>query len=469
MTMHPSRSSGAAQNDNRSVVSLQDLVAEGHLWAGGAFSEHIAYFAEVTFSAQDKTAEIEHAELHFNNLGLSPHLVNLFVGRGVPNLTSFAPHSSYIGDTVLPSFAVTALFGGDGDSAFSTMGQYNLVEVNGMAKGRFIYSVGADSGGSFGTHTTQNAYAHVGFKVGGMRLDGEGDTTGNAQKPWAENAVTVDVYGYRSVSNTTTVDLTMPFVDLIYVLGGHVRGTAGSFEVDGGIVRESHSQASVAGVGVKALALYSELSYVVYPWLVPAVRVEYLSLAPDGADHINDLRVLAGAAALVRPNLKLTLTGAVEHANASPAAGWSADGSDRAAAPTPGSAVTEFESIELGLAYALERMQFGRKLIAFPRVASKLALMATETMIARQLTYFAAREKDSDRRCDIEAGMAKLLAARIAWSNADNALQIHGGNGYALEYPISRVLCDARILNIFEGAAEIQAQVIARGLISGRN
>jgi (2S)-methylsuccinyl-CoA dehydrogenase len=126
-------------------------------------------------------------------------------------------------------------------------------------------------------------------------------------------------------------------------------------------------------------------------------------------------------------------------------------------------------ALELGLAYALERMQFGRKLIEFPRVASKLALMTTETMIARQLTYFAAREKDSDRRCDIEAGMAKLLAARIAWSNADNALQIHGGNGYALEYPISRVLCDARILNIFEGAAEIQAQVIARGLISGRN
>jgi (2S)-methylsuccinyl-CoA dehydrogenase len=126
-------------------------------------------------------------------------------------------------------------------------------------------------------------------------------------------------------------------------------------------------------------------------------------------------------------------------------------------------------ALELGLAYALERSQFGRKLIAFPRIAGKLALMATETMVARQLTYFAAREKDGDRRCDIEAGMAKLLAARVAWSNADNALQIHGGNGYALEYPISRVLCDARILNIFEGAAEIQAQVIARGLIAGRN
>jgi (2S)-methylsuccinyl-CoA dehydrogenase len=123
-------------------------------------------------------------------------------------------------------------------------------------------------------------------------------------------------------------------------------------------------------------------------------------------------------------------------------------------------------AMELGLKYALERVQFGEALIEFPRIAAKLAWMATETMIARQITYFAARQKDSDRRCDIEAGMAKLLGARTAWSNADNALQIHGGNGYALEYPISRVLCDARILNIFEGAAEIQAQVIARGLLA---
>ena len=126
-------------------------------------------------------------------------------------------------------------------------------------------------------------------------------------------------------------------------------------------------------------------------------------------------------------------------------------------------------ALGIGLRYALDRVQFGKALVNFPRVAGKLGWMAVETMIARQLTYFAAREKDSERRCDIEAGMAKLLAARVAWANADNALQIHGGNGYALEYKISRVLCDARILNIFEGAAEIQAQVIARGLLAGRN
>jgi (2S)-methylsuccinyl-CoA dehydrogenase len=126
-------------------------------------------------------------------------------------------------------------------------------------------------------------------------------------------------------------------------------------------------------------------------------------------------------------------------------------------------------AFELALGYALERRQFGRNIVAFPRVQLKLVMMAVETMMARQLAYFAAREKDSGRRCDIEAGMAKLLAARVAWSNADNAVQIHGGNGYAIEYPISRVLCDARILNIFEGAAEIQAQIIARGLLAGRN
>jgi (2S)-methylsuccinyl-CoA dehydrogenase len=126
-------------------------------------------------------------------------------------------------------------------------------------------------------------------------------------------------------------------------------------------------------------------------------------------------------------------------------------------------------ALELGLRYAKDRVQFTKPLYTFPRVAGKIAWMAVETMIARQLTYFAARQKDSDRRCDIEAGMAKLLAARVAWSNADNALQVHGGNGYAMEYPISRVLCDARILNIFEGAAEIQAQVVCRGLLEGRN
>jgi (2S)-methylsuccinyl-CoA dehydrogenase len=126
-------------------------------------------------------------------------------------------------------------------------------------------------------------------------------------------------------------------------------------------------------------------------------------------------------------------------------------------------------ALEEALGYATTREQFGEPIANFPRVADKLALMAAEIMIARQLTYYAARQKDSGRRCDLEAGMAKLLAARVAWAAADNAVQIHGGNGFALEFPVSRLLCDARILSIFEGAAEIQANVIARRLLDGSN
>ncbi len=123
-------------------------------------------------------------------------------------------------------------------------------------------------------------------------------------------------------------------------------------------------------------------------------------------------------------------------------------------------------ALELGLQYSKDRSQFGKKLYEFPRIAMKLAWMAVETTISRQITLFSAREKDNDVRCDIEAGMAKLLAARVAWSNSDSSLQIHGGNGYALEYPISRVLCDSRILNVFEGASEIQAQIVVKGLLT---
>ena len=125
-------------------------------------------------------------------------------------------------------------------------------------------------------------------------------------------------------------------------------------------------------------------------------------------------------------------------------------------------------ALETGMRYAQDRVQFNKPLYAFARVFGKIAWMVVETMIARQLTYFSAIEKDAGIRCDVEAGMAKLLSARVAWSNADNALQIHGGNGYALEYQISRILCDARILNIFEGTAEIQAQIITKGLIDRR-
>jgi len=353
--IHPSKSSSSAQADNRAIVSLQGLAAEAHLWAGGAFSEHIAYYGEVTFA--DGGTDIEHAELHFNDLGLSPHLVNLYVGRGVPSLTSFAPHSSYIADSIMPALSVAALYGADAGTTFSTLGQYNLVELNGMYRGRFIYSVGANSGANIATYTrtSNNVTAHLGFKAGGMRLDGENATgaTGNPLKPWEETALTIDVFGTRSASHfANAVDATMFQDDRTYVLGGHLRGTVGSFELDSGLFQEWHNHATDTGIGVKALTQYDELSYVVFPWLIPAVRMEYVSLLPDGGARLNDVLFTAGAACLIRPNLKVTLIGLIEHANAAAnPLGWSL-GSDGFATPTAG-AVTEFEAIQIGLAYAL--------------------------------------------------------------------------------------------------------------------
>ncbi|NBZ87404.1 acyl-CoA dehydrogenase family protein [Stagnihabitans tardus] len=122
-------------------------------------------------------------------------------------------------------------------------------------------------------------------------------------------------------------------------------------------------------------------------------------------------------------------------------------------------------AMECALRYATERVQFGKPLADFPRVAGKIAMMAVEIALSRQITYHAARAKDLGKRCDLEAGMSKLLAARVAWAAADNGVQIHGGNGFAEEYLASRLLVDARILSIFEGAAEIQANVIARRLL----
>ncbi len=119
-------------------------------------------------------------------------------------------------------------------------------------------------------------------------------------------------------------------------------------------------------------------------------------------------------------------------------------------------------ALDLSITYATQRIQFGKKLIAFPRILNKILYTACDILLLDQLIYRIARQKDKGQRCDLGAGMVKLVAAKAAWAAADNALQIHGGNGFSLEYEISRVLCDARILNIFEGAAEIQAEVIAR-------
>lgn len=126
-------------------------------------------------------------------------------------------------------------------------------------------------------------------------------------------------------------------------------------------------------------------------------------------------------------------------------------------------------ALDEALQYAIDRTQFDKKIIEFDRIAFKIAMMAVHIVVSRAITMYSAEKKDQGVRCDIEAGMAKLLAARNAWMISDDSLQVHGGNGYALEYPISRILCDARILNIFEGAAEIQSLIVAKNILKNED
>ncbi len=354
--IHPDTT--ASSDPTHAVVSLQGLVGEAHLWAGGGLTEHISYFSEVTFSS-DHTIDLEHAELHFNDLvPRAKHVLNIYVGRGFPTLTSFGPHSSYVNDTLMPGLGVTALLGATSDS-FSLTNEYNLLEVNGMAKGRFIYSVGVNSGSnSLDLRNSSNVYAHIGYKIGGLRLDGEGDSGGNPTKPWAENALTLDVFGYRAASNflpAANPTLPMgtpptPFDDTAWVVGGHLRGQLQSLELNAGYYYEWHDHANADNSSVRASAAYGELSYVVFPWLVPAVRVEWAHVGVDGVPGVDDVKIVPGIAALVIPNLKLTLTGQIEYANAAPPNGsWAPFGG--LAVPVM-SSVTEMEVINIGLAYA---------------------------------------------------------------------------------------------------------------------
>lgn len=361
---HPDTKSSAAKADNNTMFSFNDLVAEAHLFAGGSFSENITYFSEVTLT--NSGVSIEHANVHFNNLFGPKHLFNLTVGRFFPTLTSFGTHSSYVADTIYPGMSVTGLYG-SATPSFNLADKYNGVELSGTAAGRFIYSIGANAGANLDMRPTENAYAHVGFKVGGMRLDGEGDTAGNPDKPWAENSFTADVFGYRSASHYTpaaqmgtdgmgnpTTTARPDADDTTWLAGANVRLQLQSFELNAGAYNEWHNSGfldSNGNVGGgKALAFYGEASYIVFPWLVPAFRAELIQLSPDNATKVSEWRLMPGIAALIRPNLKLLLTSQIEIADGMPDGGWGAAGGF--AAPMPGAKVKEVENIQATFAYA---------------------------------------------------------------------------------------------------------------------
>jgi hypothetical protein len=257
-----------------------------------------------------------------------------------------------VADTLLPSVPVTALYGAPGDS-FNIQDNYNFVELNGVLEGRVLYNVGINSGQHIDIRPTENVYGHLGVKLGGARADGEGlSGPQDPMRPWAETAVTLDAFGYHSNSHFMPAGATSgapPLADAATTVGGGLHGQWQSLELNTGVYYEEHTHAQSDGTGAKVWTQYNELSYILFPWLVPAVRVEYNNAVGTGGQPVHDVRIMPGVAALVRPNLKLTLVGDIERANGAPPGGWGPV--NGLAAPTTGS-VTELEAITLGLATA---------------------------------------------------------------------------------------------------------------------
>jgi hypothetical protein len=370
--IHPDKNSSGGRADQGAVFLTRDMVAEGHLWAGGSFSDLISYFGEVTF-ASSGSITVEHAQVFANDLFGPKHAVNVRVGRGFSTLSSFGPHSSYLADQIMPSSGATSLNGATA-GGWNVFDHFNGFEVNGVIAGRIDYSVGLNAGTDADTRPSENFYGHVGYKLGGMRLDGEGASAAkDAMRPWEETALTIDAFVYRAVDSVSfgyipdptlpAVSATVTQLDSATVVGANLRAQLNSIEFNGGIYRETHNRASIDGTGAALggvlWAPYGELSYVVEPWFVPAVRVEGTSLANDGGTQIHNLRITPGIASAVRPNIKLVLTCAIESASGTPpgtaaTAGWGTVGGTATPSPTSTQTSTglELESVQIYGAFA---------------------------------------------------------------------------------------------------------------------
>jgi hypothetical protein len=239
---------------------------------------------------------------------------------------------------------------------------FNGVEVAGVIAGRFDYAVGLNAGtnaGVVGIRPTEDAYAHIGFKIGGMRLDAEGKGPENPARPWEETALTVEGFVYRSfgssIFNTTDATgapLAVTVWDRVHAIGGAARAQFASLELNGGVSFEDHSHANADGTSATAWDTFGELSYMVNSWFVPAIRFEYFSLSNSGQPSVSLYRILPGIAINVRPNIKVTVVAAIEGATGAPSGGWSAVNGSAAPADNTSSIGPEFESITIGLAFA---------------------------------------------------------------------------------------------------------------------
>ncbi|GEJ58938.1 hypothetical protein [Anaeromyxobacter diazotrophicus] len=336
---HPTKGSDAARADSNGQFQLDNLVAEGHLWGGWSIDDSTTLWFE--FTVAPGTADLERAQILFNSLFGPKHAFNLVVGRGIPTLSSFGPHSSYLSDTQFVSFAVSDVYGGTGAS-WQLVDNFSMVELNGVLAGRLEYGVGMNAGSHLTPRGTENVYGHLGVKLGGMRLDGEGSTgSTDTAAPWAETALTVHGFASHANSqfnNAAFVDAAgapRSLQDVSNTFGVGARAQYGSLELNAEAYWDKHDHATaVAGADgrpgeVKATVVWGELSYILYPWLVPAVRVEHVVLDPTGGVSTNYTRLLPGAALLIRPNVKLVLVATFETASGAPDQGgsWAGVGS----------------------------------------------------------------------------------------------------------------------------------------------
>jgi hypothetical protein len=362
------------------------LVGEVHLFGAGAFSDTVTYFTQLTVST-DTTApiDIETAYLLWNDVVGPTHAVNLWVGRlFAPQLTSFGLHSDYLTDTRMPAISIIGLYNGSG--AFSLgQGHSDGAELNGILFHRLGWSLGwiaSSAASGLNAPNAEDVYAHIGVKSGGVALDGEGKYGPNVPdpaKPWAEKAITFDLFAYHGLSvldngTGTVAGVTPPTLvaqrDHVDALGTTVRAQWDSLVLDSGIQIERHQRPypgtpatavpngpPIPGVpdytDAKAVVQWNELDYVIFPWLVPGVRTEFTRATYESSNPVSLLRVIPGVAMLVRADIRVILTADFERAYGMPLTGSWAPAGGAVIAPGPGQASQlEAEQITASVAAA---------------------------------------------------------------------------------------------------------------------
>ncbi|MGD8863619.1 MAG: hypothetical protein PVI30_26630 [Myxococcales bacterium] len=365
----------AAHDAAGNTLALNGLAGEAAIFGAGALNDTLTYFIEVSIS--EDGAEIEHAYVVWEDLIAAPHAINLAVGRLPPTLMSFGPHGSYVTDLLLAAPSIGGLYNSNAPGGALPMGfgHPDGLEVNGVVNHRVDYSVGwiaSGAGDALSFPNSQDVYAHLGAKLGGMTLDGEGPggtVVPNPMRPWEEMSITFDVFGYHGLQRTdngASAQSPTPQNDRIDVLGGTIRAHVQSFIATVGLWAERHSAPYAAlppmtmaddmGVADRSSAVgvvqFNELAYIVYPWLVPVLRTEFVQVPSNdahGGRTSNVARLMPGVAALIRPNLKVTLVGDIERAmGGPPAMSWEPGGGIIAPQPA-GTNRVEAERLELSL------------------------------------------------------------------------------------------------------------------------